>query len=280
MSKRVGLHLRMHGSLVSVVQQAIVLSLPFFQSFLLLAEHKKAYMPSYTDIDTFRHMVDTHFTHAYLFAHGSFWLDLACTDAHNIRAIKREIALAKALGFTHMVMHTGRTAISHKQESIIAAARTINMLMRDEKDMVLVLENTAHGDHMIGSDIQDFAQLRTYLDVSECVQFCIDTAHAHAYGYQLTTQADIETFISYIDQQLGLTNIALLHLNDASDMHGSKRDRHALLGEGVLGAAGLHAIASHPQLAHIPIILELPAEDMHTMQRSLHLAQSWCNELA
>ncbi|HEV2916668.1 MAG TPA: deoxyribonuclease IV [Candidatus Babeliales bacterium] len=274
MPKRVGLHVRVHDSLVAVAQQAIDLSLPFFQSFLFLQYKKRAVIPSSKEIDAFRMLSEKHFKT--LFAHGSFWLNLALSESYAIQSFKRELALAKALGFTHLILHTGVIEVN-KQQSIKRVADTINIVMRKEDTITLVLENTAHGDHLIGSDLHDFVYLRSYLDFPERVQFCIDTAHAHAYGYQLDTPTAIDMFIDYIDQQLGLDSIVLLHLNDVVDPLGSKIDRHAMLGQGLLGA-NLHYFATHNRVMHIPIILELPNQEPHMIHDALQLARTWCNE--
>jgi deoxyribonuclease IV len=275
---RVGLHVRVAESLVSVAQHAIDLSLPFFQSFVLLQVNKKAVVPSEEEIRAFRTLCEPHFTR--LFAHGSFWLNLAGSHRYSVRSLQREVVLAKALGFTHLVVHPGHIQDRwSKEEAIYAIARTINTVMRYEQDLILVLENTAHGKNSIGSDLADFIELRKQLYYPERVLFCIDTAHAHAYGYALYTRAEVDTFILFLHEVLGLENIALLHLNDACAAHGSKIDEHAVLGEGLLGQVGLERFASHDALKHVPIILELPTDASDIVARSLHRAHTWCGDV-
>jgi deoxyribonuclease-4 len=276
---RIGLHLRVADSLVSVAQQAIDWSLPFFQSFVLLQINKKAVVPSYQEIRAFRILCEPHFED--LFAHGSFWLNLACPQTHSINAFRREMLLAKTLGFTHLVVHPGNVQDMYtRQEGVSAVARTINRVMRYERDVTLVLENTAHGKRSVGSDFFDFVALRAELDYPERVLFCLDTAHAHAYGYHVCTSEEVDAFILFLHTMLGLQNIALIHLNDACEAHGSKIDKHALLGEGLLGEVGLQRFASHQDLMHVPIILELPSEASHIVAHSLQKAHTWCNTIS
>jgi deoxyribonuclease-4 len=273
---RVGPHLRVFQSLVAVAQQAIDLGVDIFQSFVLLHHCKNVITPSCEEIYAFRSMCDGRFKQ--LFAHGSFWLDLASHRRCSIDMLRQEMYLAKKLGFTHFVVHPG-TIKSTKQESIETVARTINRVMRHEHHLTLVLENVAHGDHLIGSDFLDFAAVHKLLDVPERVSLCIDTAHAHAYGYRISTTQDVDAFMSFMATHIGLDIVGLLHLNDAHDHVGSKIDRHAPLGEGVLGVHGLQRFASHEVFAHVPIILELPTDGFDVIKRSVELANSWCQNI-
>ncbi|HML19249.1 MAG TPA: TIM barrel protein, partial [Candidatus Dependentiae bacterium] len=70
-------------------------------------------------------------------------------------------------------------------EGIDELARSLNYVMKYEREITIVLENTTHGNLSVGSDITDFKLLRAKLDYPERISFCIDTAHAYSYGYDL-----------------------------------------------------------------------------------------------
>ena len=61
---------------------------------------------------------------------------------------------------------------------------------------------------------------------------------------------------------IGLDRLRALHVNDARDPLGSNRDRHANIGEGVLGSK-LGVFLSHPKLQGLPAFLEVPGADKH-----------------
>ena len=44
---------------------------------------------------------------------------------------------------------------------------------------------------------------------------------------------------------------------------GANRDRHENLGDGCIGARALGSLLSHPELASVPVILEVPGADGH-----------------
>lgn len=274
MKHRTGLHLRTNGSLVSVAERAIKMRLPFFQSFLIHKIGKCFLWPTKEEMLAFRRLCRGKFS--FLFAHGSFWINLAHTQEDGTRALKRELNWAKQCGFTHFVVHSGCAhGACDQADGIDAVARTLNAILKYEHDITIVLENTAHGNLSVGSDIYDFVLICQHLDQPEKVKFCIDTAHAHVYGYPLQTKEERERFIVTLDAWLGLDAIALLHVNDACDDHGSRLDRHACPGRGTIGEDALKELVVHPRLAHIPLILELPVVPESHMIDVLSMVHQW-----
>ena len=61
---------------------------------------------------------------------------------------------------------------------------------------------------------------------------------------------------------VGLDRIRAVHLNDSLKPHGSHRDRHARIGRGELGEAGIRAVVTHPFLATLPLCIETPVDDL------------------
>jgi apurinic endonuclease APN1 len=271
---RIGLHLRLEDSLVPVATQALELELPFFQSFIgVRAKEGKLFMPSDYEVTQFRKLCDRRFTQ--LYAHAPFWLNLADPARSSLQGLWNHIMLAQRLGFTHLIVHPGSSVHASKQQGIEMVARTINELFKKEFSLTLVLENTAHGATAVGSDIGDLCAIRALLDKPERVQFCIDTAHAHAYGYEVNSAESMHTFLDSVCATLGADAIGLLHLNDASDHHGSFKDRHALLGTGTVGEAALKATMSYEKFNHIPIIVEPPFMMHDALVNLYSMVQSW-----
>jgi deoxyribonuclease-4 len=194
-----------------------------------------------------------------LFCHISYWVNLASLSSNGHLQLRREIALAKRLEFTHCVVHAGtaKGAID-KNEGIDALAKALNDLFRRERDISVLLENTCHANLAIGSDIRDFNMLLQKIDKPERISFCIDTAHAYSYGYNIADIGEHDAFIAFLDATIGIERIKLIHLNDTSEKLGSYIDRHGIVGQGRIGKQALKAFIMHPQLEHIPLIMELP----------------------
>lgn len=271
---RIGLHLRIEHSLVAVAQQALSLELPYFQSFLLAQAHDGGLIiPSEREILQFRKLCEYKFQH--LFAHAPFWLNLADPARSSLDGLWRQVMLAQRLGFTHIIVHPGSSMRATRKQGIEMVARTLNELFKKESTITILLENTAHGKKAVGSDIADLRSIRELVDKPEKLQFCIDTAHAHAYGYSVHTPEAMEKFMHFVHKTLGSHAIGLLHLNDASDRHGSFKDRHALIGAGTVGQAALQAAFYHDTLTNVPVIVEPPVLSGEEMTKLYDGLRGW-----
>ena len=87
-----------------------------------------------------------------------------------------------------------------------------------------------------------------------------------------------------LDDLIGLDRLRALHVNDARDPLGSNRDRHANIGEGVLGSK-LGVFLSHPKLQGLPAFLEVPGADDHgpdanELKKVRRLHKRWCRTTA
>lgn len=272
--KQCGLHLRLNHSLQELIEKAIRLQLPFFQCFLvskvtdrlleLSAQEKQAYLA----------VRRKYFNKLYV--HGSYWINLANVKYTNHRVLNRELAVTKDLEFTHLVLHPGSAKGAQKrEEGIDALARALNKALKKEHDITLVLENTAHNKMSVGGDLHDFKLLKEKLNHPEKVQFCIDTAHAYSFGYDLIDDVECDKFIDLIGSTVGYDSVALLHLNDTEQELGSYIDRHALVGAGNLGVQTLQKFVQHEKLKNIPALMELPVLQEQEEQQVLTTVNGW-----
>lgn len=254
--KSVGLHIRLTSDLADVIEKAVRLKIPFFQCFLTNKQRRYPRL-THQDIDSFLAIKRKHFKHLYI--HGSYWINLCSSYNNGYETLKKELRIAKRLEFDHIILHPGAArgcAIRH--EGIDFLVRALNRAMKKENDVAIVLENTAHGSLNVGSDIDDFHLLLTKLDYPDKVRFCIDTAHAYSYGYDLADDQQQDMFIELIEKKIGVDRVALIHLNDTQEQLGGRIDRHFVVGKGNIGQRALKRFMTHPVLVSIPVLLELP----------------------
>jgi deoxyribonuclease-4 len=257
MNSRVGLHIRLTDTLIAAAEKAVRLQLPFFQCFFTRQETGS--LISFTDQEIALFVTQYRERFSALYLHGSYWINLARVKNNGYRSFQREIALAKRLSFTHMVLHAGSAQRgSTKQEGIAIFARALNKILKHESDIQLMIENTAHANLSVGSDIHDFKLLLEQIDYPEKLSFVLDSAHAYVYGYDMSSHEGQDAFLQLVDTIIGLHRVNLIHLNDSSKPCGSCIDKHAIFGEGLIGEPLLRRFATHPKLASVPIILELP----------------------
>ncbi len=269
----IGLHMRLTSTLSALLDKAHAVGSPLVQCFFI-SQGGNTYVPfspeeialCLTKRDLFQQ----------LYVHASYWVNLAGRYNNGWRPFNRELELAKQLGFTHMVIHPGSaTGCPSKEEGIEYLARALNKALANEKDITIVLENTAHANKTVGGDVQDFRKLLELLDKPEKVAFCLDSAHAFSYGYDLSSPEGVSTFLDEVDQSIGAERVVALHLNDSAEALGSRIDKHETPGEGKIGAENLKLFMNHPKFLHTSVILELPVVSDEREREILQEVKGW-----
>ena len=282
--RKLGLHLRLDTSLVDLVKKAKDLEIDFFQCFLTQKTEGRILPLDSQDIEDFVELRRESFKDSYL--HISYWVNLSSVKNNEHRLLAKELALVKKLEFTHIVIHPG-SAKGEKRLSkgIDALAGMINSLIKNGpdsssesangKNFTFVIENVAQKFPCIGGDISHFRLLLEKLDNPDKIKFCIDTAHAFSYGYDLADFKKQDEFVDFIDSQVGLNRVCLIHLNDNIGACGSHIDTHCALGEGKIGLEALKRFAQQPKLQNIPVLLEPPMMSDEQLRKELELVRSW-----
>jgi len=296
--RELGLHLRLETSLVDLAKKAKDLEIDFFQCFLTQKTEGRVLPLDSADIQDFVKLRRELFKDTYL--HISYWVNLSSVKNNEHRLLVKELALVKKLEFTHVVIHPG-SAKGEKRLSkgIDALAAMINSITSEldlggegvtgkgftsenvsrknftGKSFTLIIENVAQKFPCIGGDISHFRLLLEKLDNPDKIKFCIDTAHAFSYGYDLADFKKQDEFVDFIDAQVGLNRVCLIHLNDNIGACGSNIDTHCALGEGKIGLEALKRFAQQPKLQNIPVLLEPPLMSDEQLRKELELVRSW-----
>ena len=100
---------------------------------------------------------------------------------------------------------------------------------------------------------------------------CMDLCHVHDAGYDIVNQLDdtLEEF----ERIIGLDRLRAIHINDSKNPLGSHKDRHETIGNGHIGLDAMARIINHPQLRHLPFVLETP-NDLDGYAREIQLLRS------
>ena len=134
----------------------------------------------------------------------------------------------------------------------------------------VLLETTAGTGSALGSTFRELAALRDAIGrgVRRRVACCADTCHLYSAGYDLVR--DFEGVWRRWDDDIGLAQLKVLHLNDSKTPFHSRRDRHELIGEGSLGPEPFRRIMRDPRFADVAKILETPkGDDEFTQDRRM-----------
>ena len=203
-----------------------------------------------------------------LYVHGSYWICPSLNDHRSLQSFKNEYELALSLGAKFFIIHLGSgKRYKSKDLGIEQSARFLNQITKNiaHDDCTILLENTAHQNFTVGSELDDFKKLYSILDKSDKIGFCLDTAHAHAYGYEIIESEMQKKFVKNLIEQVSF-DLKLIHLNDTHESKGSFIDKHEIAGQ---GAIGLQALQNLLKLLHvdIPLIFETPTETFNKLNQ-------------
>lgn len=202
--------------------------------------------------------------------HSRFVPSLASADAErrarSVKHLRRELELAAALGADAYVLHAG--AYSPGGDAEGGAALFAESVKAAGGSVRVLLENVPGGGRRMGGTLEELARLR---DALPGAGICLDTAHAHAAGYDMSSAEGMLKFLSKAHRLLG--GVDAFHVNDTRAMLGTHLEDHRHLGTGRL-KEGLAALLTRPEFAAVPGILEPPPGDFAADAASLALARS------
>jgi len=193
--------------------------------------------------------------------HTSYLVNL-CTPKEGLReksldSMQKEVDAADTLGIPYVNVHLGAHTGAGVEGGLDNAASVIDDI--DVPDGVTILiESDAGAGTKLGGEFEHLAGIidRTETDIDVCV----DTAHAFAAGYDLSTPEAVDETIAEFDDVVGLEHLNI-HLNDSKHACGTNKDEHAHIGEGLIGEDGMERFLNHPDLIDVPLALETPTED-------------------
>lgn len=217
-----------------------------------------------------------------LVIHVNYLVNLATLDpeirAQSITSFRGELERAAAIGAEYLVLHPGNYRMQTLEQGIAAFVLGLAEAAAGFRapGLTVLLENTVGSGCQIGSR---FEQLRMIRDLAARetdlpLGYCLDTCHLFAAGFDVSTEAGLESTVAAADRTLSMELVRVIHANDSKGALSSHLDRHDNIGAGKIGEAGFRRILNHKALRNKPFILETPAEnagddrrDVETLKR-------------
>lgn len=199
-----------------------------------------------------------------LVIHAPYIINLASQyNRHGwkMKYLLTELELGMQMGAIGYVIHLG----SGNNQTIINAYNNMYQTLRhissyfDGKPLKIYLETTSgQGSELCYKleDLADFYYKIKHDHKFNFVKLCLDTCHVFAAGYDIRSEEKAKNFLKYFDNLIGLGNIGLIHLNDSMNDIGTRKDRHAGIGEGFIGESGLKYMYKYFSSNNIPCIIE------------------------
>jgi deoxyribonuclease-4 len=203
-------------------------------------------------------------------AHAAYLLNLASPDNElwhkSIDALLVEMERCDTLAIPYLIIHPGSHVGSGEEVGIARIVEALNTAHNRQPaaQVEIALETTAGQGTNLGYRFEQLALMIEGVEADDRLVICYDTCHTLAAGYDFRTPTGYAEVFKQFDEVIGLDRLAVFHFNDSKYDLGSRRDRHAHIGEGYVGLEGFRLIVNDPRFKGTPMLLETPkSKDMH-----------------
>lgn len=180
-------------------------------------------------------------------------------------ALDDEIIRCGRLGLKMINFHPGAHLNRLSEEECLdTVAESVNYCINKTADtdgagVTLVIENTAGPGTVIGWSFAQIGRIISGVDDKSRVGVCIDSCHAFGAGYDLSTPEGYDRCWDEFDREIGASYLRAMHINDSLKPLGSRLDRHAVAGQGLIGQYFYRRMMTDPRFDNMPLILETPS---------------------
>lgn len=196
--------------------------------------------------------------------HDSYLINLGSPDpaklAKSRKAFIEEMDRSEFLNIPYIIFHPGSHMGRGDDYALKTIAESLDYVIESRANYksILLLENTAGQGTNVG---YKFEQIRSIIDkcsYPDRLGVCFDTCHAFAAGYDIVSEEKYRETFKKFDKIIGLDRLRVFHINDSKRELGSRIDRHACLGEGLIGWEFFYELINDERFAELPMILETP----------------------
>lgn len=259
----IGSHTSVAGGLYNALTRGSSIGATTLQIFTANQRQWHPKVPTELDVEQFRVKQEESGIDQ-IMSHASYLINLGSPNQEMLKksrdAFREEVERCQLLGISYLNFHPGAALDSPKKvclDTIIESMLTVQDLLGDDK-LRLLIETTAGQGSLIGATFEEIAYLIEGTKGKIPVGVCLDTCHIFAAGYDIRTSQGWEKTLAAFDEKIGKQFLRAFHLNDSMKPLGSRKDRHAPLGEGEIGYASFEYLMKDPQTVHIPKYLETP----------------------
>jgi deoxyribonuclease-4 len=261
---RIGAHVSASGGIHTAVDRAVAIGADSVQVF---TQSPRMWRPTNHDPASFEQFrakiaeagIDGVFCHALYLCNVAAPKDEIYEKS--VAALRNTMEVARAIEADGVIFHVGshlgagfETAI----ERVVPALEQVLELCSDRT--WLLMESSAGAGGTIGRSVEELATIYERLDSHPRLGICLDSCHLYVSGIDVTDPAQLDACLDEVDSAIGLERLRALHVNDSAAPLGSNRDRHANIGEGLLGEQ-LGVFLSNERLQGLPAMIETAGPD-------------------
>jgi deoxyribonuclease-4 len=171
-----------------------------------------------------------------------------------------EMFRADRLGIRYLVTHPGAYTSGSEESGIATVARALDEVHSQTRGVKTrcLLENTAGQGSCLGCRFEQLAEMISRARDPDLLGVCIDTCHLFAAGYAISTDKDYQQTMRALDKTVGRKLVRAFHLNDSAKPFGSRVDRHAHIGRGLIGKQAFRLLLNDRRFSKVPMYIETP----------------------
>lgn len=266
--KLIGAHVSIAGGVENAPCNAAVLQADTFAMFTKNQRQWNAPAYKESSVAAFKENCQKYgFSAGNILAHDSYLINLGQPDpvkrGSAVEAFKNELERCRQLGIKLLNFHPGSSLKQvSDEEDIKLIADSVRQAVDEVPDVTAVFENTAGQGSNMGWNFDQLAAMIEQTGVPERCGVCLDTCHAFAAGFDLSSDEGYENFWKEFDRKIGLKFLRGMHLNDAKGVCGGRLDRHDSIGKGNIGIETFRKLIRDKRTDGIPLILETPDESI------------------
>lgn len=194
--------------------------------------------------------------------HAVYLINCATPDAElrekSLASLTQALRIGDGIGADGVVLHPGARKDDEAAAAIKRAGEVVAEALAETESCPVLLEQMAGHKGVLGATLDEVAELVDAAGGGDRVGICLDSCHLFASGYDISTPESLTEVLDEVNEKIGLKRLRALHLNDSKNPLGSRKDRHANLGEGDIGADGMATFLSEPRFEGLPATLEVP----------------------
>ncbi len=276
---KIGCHVSIAQNIWACFERALSVKSEVFQIFTQNQRQWKSVHYSKEDIEKFHELrKQSPYESEPIVAHASYLINLCADDEQKLiksrEAFVEELKRCDLLGIDYLVIHPGSFGGQSLEWGIEKVAETLNFAMYSfEPQVQILLETTAGQGNNLGFRFEQLQAIREQVKLKEKVAYCVDTCHIFAAGYELESLEGLSRTLALAEKILTFELIKVWHFNDSLHERGSRKDRHAAIGEGKIGLAAFEYLVNYKPFASTPAILEIPG-GMEKFAENIELLKS------
>lgn len=258
---RIGCHLSASKGYYAMGLDAVKIDANTFAFFTRNPRGGRAKEIDAGDVEKYLQLAKTHDIRD-IVAHAPYTLN-ACAADEGLREFARNTMAddLRRMEYTpgnYYNFHPGSHVKQGVDIGISYIADMLNAILRPEQTTTVLLETMSGKGSEVGRSFEELRAIMDKIALRDKIGVCLDTCHVWDGGYDIVNGLD--DVVKRFDDVIGLDNLKAIHINDSLNVFGAHKDRHAKIGEGIIGFEALSRVINHPKLRGLPFILETPNE--------------------